>query len=140
MASRVTDNVELVRNFLSALAQLDVAALSDLVTEDLTWRVPGSLPISGLYNGKPAFVGDFLRGAAALFETGSLAFDIKHLLTNGDVVVAEYVGTGTSATSGQPYRNDYCVIFDFRGGKISAAREYLDTAHVADVLLALSPE
>jgi ketosteroid isomerase-like protein len=131
-------NEELVREFLVSFAHLDVPALSQLVTDDLTWKVPGNLPISGIYDGKSGFIGDFLAGASTLFESGSLAFEINHLHTDGDVVVAEYVGTGKSA-SGKLYRNEYCVIFGFREGKISAVREYLDTAHVAEVLLSASP-
>lgn len=133
-----TDNTELVRHFLASLARVDIAAVGDLVTDDLTFRVPGSLPISGLYEGKQTFINEFLGGVAALFETGSLAFDIKHIhTTTTDTVIAEYTGTGISATTAKRYLNEYCVVYGIRDGKISTVREYLDTAHVADVLLSV---
>ncbi|MBF6451084.1 nuclear transport factor 2 family protein [Nocardia aobensis] len=139
MSESTTDNQSLVRQFLTALALLDVPAISARVADDITWKVPGSLPISGVYDGKPAFVDGFLHGAAELFEAGSLNFDVQHLFAVGEIVVAEYVGTAKSARTGKSYRNEYCVIFGFRNGRISLVREYLDTAHVADVLLAADP-
>lgn len=129
------ENAEFVRRFLAALELLDISAISELVTDDILWKVPGDLSISGTYDGKSAFVKEFLGGAAALFVAGSLNFDIQHLFTSDGVVVAEYIGTGESATTGKPYRNEYCVIFCFRDGKINRVREYLDTAQVAEVLL-----
>lgn len=132
--STPTANEELIRTFLDHFAKLDVKSLNELVTDDLVWKVPGGLPISGVYESKSRFISEFLYGAAALFENGSLRFEVTHLHTAGDVVVAEYVGVGRSA-KGKPYRNEYCLIFGLREGKISAVREYLDTAHVAEVLL-----
>ncbi|WP_016891802.1 nuclear transport factor 2 family protein [Mycobacteroides abscessus] len=128
-----------MRRFLASLERLDIPALRELITDDFSWTVPGGLSISGTYEGKSAFENQFLVGAAELFATGTLTFDIKHLFAEGEVVVAEYTGTGKSATTGKPYRNHYCVIFHVRNGKIELGREYMDTAHVAEALLADSP-
>ncbi|WP_338889210.1 nuclear transport factor 2 family protein [Rhodococcus sovatensis] len=133
------ENEMVVRRFLTALETLNVPTISDLVTDDIRWKVPGTLAISGNYDGKSAFVDGFLAGAAALFQAGSLAFDIRHITAVGDVVIAEYVGTGTSASTGAAYRNEYCVYFGLNNGRIGVVREYLDTAHVAEVLLSPAP-
>ncbi|PQP21936.1 limonene-1,2-epoxide hydrolase [Rhodococcus opacus] len=127
-------NEELARRFLAAMGRLDVPALSDLLAEDATWWLAGDLPVSGFYDGKPAVIGDFLWSAAALFELGSLGFELHHLVSAADTVVAEYVGTGRGMISGTPYRNTYCTVFGCRDSKISSVREYLDTAHVGEVL------
>lgn len=131
---RDSANEELVRSFLAAMGRLDVPALSDLLADDATWWLAGDLPVSGLYEGKPAVIGDFLWSASALFEPGSLGFELQHLVSGAGTVVAEYVGTARSLANGKPYRNTYCTVFDCRDGKISAVREYLDTAHVGEVL------
>ncbi|SKQ86271.1 ketosteroid isomerase-like protein [Mycobacteroides abscessus subsp. massiliense] len=136
MARSTAGNQEIVRRFLASLQRLDVPALRELITDDFSWTVPGGLSISGTYEGKSAFEDEFLSGAAELFAPGTLNFDIQHLFAEGEVVVAEYIGTGKSATTGKPYRNDYCVIFRIRNGKIEVGREYMDTAHVAEALLA----
>ncbi|MEW9870757.1 nuclear transport factor 2 family protein [Arthrobacter sp. HS15c] len=124
---------ELVRSFLAAMGRTDIHALSDLLAEDATWWLAGDLPVSGLYEGKTAVLGEFLSAAAGLFKQGSLAFELRNMVTNGGAVVAEYTGTGQGA-AGRPYRNQYCTIFECRDGKISSVREYLDTAHVRDAL------
>ncbi|WP_108678250.1 nuclear transport factor 2 family protein [Mycobacteroides abscessus] len=139
MTRSTADNQELVRRFLAGLARLDVRALQELITDDFSWTVPGGLSISGTYQGKSAFEDQFLAGAAELFAPGSLNLEIQHLFAEGDVVVAEYIGTAESATTGKPYRNDYCVIFRIRNGRIELGREYMDTAHVAETLISASP-
>lgn len=126
-------NEELVRGFLAAMGRTDIDSLSDLLAEDATWWLAGDLPVSGLYQGKAAIIGEFLSSAAALFEQGSLGFELRNIAADAGAVIAEYSGTGRSAT-GMPYRNLYCTIFECRDGKIHSVREYLDTAHVRDSL------
>ena len=129
-----TPNGQLVREFLAAMGRMDIGSVSDLLADDATWWMPGDLPVSGLYQGKAAVVGEFLASAAALFEPGSLGFEVKSVLEDGDSVVVEYAGTGLGAAGGQPYRNTYCTIFQCRGQEIISVREYLDTAQVRDAL------
>lgn len=126
-------NEELVRSFLAAMGRTDIHALSELLAEDATWWLAGDLPVSGLYEGRTAVLGEFLSSAAALFEQDSLRFELRNVSTDGRAVIAEYTGTGRGA-GGRPYRNQYCTIFECRDGKISSVREYLDTAHVRDAL------
>lgn len=33
---------------------------------------------------------------------------------------------GSPSATGKPYENEYCFVFDVRGGKIQAIREYVD--------------
>ncbi|WP_416416359.1 nuclear transport factor 2 family protein [Paenarthrobacter aromaticivorans] len=126
-------NEKLVRSFLAAMGRTDIESLSDLLAEDATWWLAGELPVSGLYEGKAAIVGEFLPSAAALFEQGSLGFELRNVMSDGEAIIAEYVGTGTG-TSQRPYHNQYCTIFQCHGGKIRSIREYLDTAHVYGAL------
>lgn len=124
----------LVRNFLAAMGQADIRSLSEMLTEDATWWLAGDLPVSGLYEGKAAIVGDFLSSAAALFEQDTLHFEVRSTLSAAGSVVAEYVGTGRGTLDGRQYRNTYCTVFECCDGQVSSVREYLDTAHVRDAL------
>jgi ketosteroid isomerase-like protein len=132
-------NEVLVRSFLAAMGRTDIDSLIDLLADEATWWLAGDLPVSGLYQGKAAIIGEFLASAAALFEQGSLGFELRNLATDAEAVIAEYAGTGRSA-AGLPYRNRYCTIFECRDGKIHSVREYLDTAHVRDALYPASGE
>ena len=46
-------NLEGVRRVFSAFLGGDTRALLDVIAEDAVWVVPGSTPVSGLYDGRP---------------------------------------------------------------------------------------
>ncbi|RIT24709.1 hypothetical protein D2E76_28795, partial [Mycobacteroides abscessus] len=73
-----TSNEELVVGFLAAMGRADINALSEMLADDATWWLAGDLPVSGLYRGKAAVIGDFLWSAAVLFEPGSLTFELRN--------------------------------------------------------------
>lgn len=128
------DDETLVRDFLAAMGRADLPALGAMLDDDVTWWLAGDLPISGLFEGKDTVLSGFVGSAAALFEPGTLGFELGHVTAAGGRVVVEYIGTARGAATGQKYRNDYCTVFECRAGKIRGVREYLDTAHVRDVL------
>lgn len=134
-APEVVAGKQLVHNFLAAMNRMDVDAIGALLTDDATWTMPGDLPVSGRYEGRAAVLGDFLANAAALFEPGSLRFEPQTIVAEGRHAIAEYTGTGRAADGQREYRNRYCMVFELRDGRISAVREYLDTAHVRHALL-----
>jgi ketosteroid isomerase-like protein len=134
-APEVVAGKELVHHFLAAMNRMDVDAIGALLTDDATWTMPGDLPVSGRHEGREAVLGDFLAKAAALFEPGSLRFELETVLIEGTYAIAEYTGTGRAADRRREYCNHYCMVFELRDGQISAVREYLDTAHVRDALL-----
>jgi ketosteroid isomerase-like protein len=134
-APDIVDNKRLVNDFVAAMNHMDVDAIGALLTDDATWTMPGDLPVSGRHEGREAVLGDFLANAAALFEPGSLRFELEAVTTEGRYAIAEYTGTGRAADGQREYRNHYCMVFELRDGRISAVREYLDTAHVRDALL-----
>jgi uncharacterized protein len=134
-APDAVDSKRLVHDFVAAMNRMDVDAVGALLTEDATWTMPGDLPVSGRHEGREAVLGDFLANAAALFEPGSLRFELETVTTEGRYAIAEYTGTARAADGRREYRNHYCMVFELRDGRISAVREYLDTAHVRDALL-----
>lgn len=129
-----TSNEELVVDFLAAMGRADITALSEMLAEDATWWLAGDLPVSGLYRGKAAVIGEFLWSASVLFEPESLSFELRKTTIAGDTVIAEYIGTGRGLNGGSHYRNSYCTIFECGDGRISAVREYFDTAHARQAL------
>jgi uncharacterized protein len=134
-APEVVANKRLVHAFLAAMNRMDVDAVGALLNHDVTWTMPGDLPVSGRHEGREAVMGDLLANAAALFEPGSLRFELAMVVSEGRHAIAEYTGTGRAADGQREYRNRYCMVFELRDGRISAVREYLDTAHVRDALL-----
>jgi ketosteroid isomerase-like protein len=129
-----TSNEQLVVDFLAAMGRADIDSLSEMLAEDATWWLAGDLPVSGLYRGKAAVIGEFLWLASVLFEPGSLSFELQKTTVAGDTVIAEYIGTGRGLSGASQYRNSYCTIFECRDGQINAVREYFDTAHARETL------
>jgi len=79
-------NEDTARKAYVAFAEGDMATLSALMADDLTWNVPGDNSISGTYRGKEEVFG-FL-GTVAGETGGSMALDIHDVLANDDHAVA----------------------------------------------------
>ena len=79
---------------------------------------------------------DTILGTIAAFKkilpTG-LSPEIHGVLADGDRVVVEWEGKGTTC-EGQPYCNQYCMVFTLRNGRILQVNEYFCTALADQVL------
>lgn len=76
----VVESRRVVDEFMAAMNRMDVDAVGALLTDDATWTMPGDLPVSGRHEGRDAVLGDFLANAAALFEPGSLRFELETVI------------------------------------------------------------
>ncbi len=123
-----------VIRYVEAVQAGDLDTARDCFAEDATWDYPGDLPLSGMWRGREAIIGDFLGGMHALLEPGSwVGIELTSIVSQGDQAVAEWTSRGT-ARGGARYHNRCAGVFTVRDGKISSVREYLDTQHVARVL------
>jgi len=110
----------------------DIPGVLDLMTDDVTWRVPGKpelSPVAGIYN-KDRLKRLFGRMLAQL-EDG-LQMTVLGLLAEGNDVAVEVESQG-DLRNGRKYRQQYHFLITFRHGKIASVREYLDTHHAFDV-------
>jgi uncharacterized protein (TIGR02246 family) len=131
-----SDAKSVVVRYVEAVRDGDVAAMRDSFAEDATWQFPGSLPISGRWEGRDHIVDDLLGGMGTRFQPGSsLVIELTNVVADGEQVVAEWSSAGTAAT-GAPYLNRCSGTFTVREGRIVSVREYADTHHVASTLFA----
>src|SRR6185437_12997606 len=101
---------------------------------DATWWLRGELPVSGTYTGADEILDGFLAAMLARLDPSApVTQTLKHVIADGDLAVAEWTSHARSAT-GEPYENDYAVVFEVRGEQITAVREYFDTAYAQRVL------
>jgi len=110
----------------------DIPGVLDLMTDDVTWRVPGKpelSPVAGIYN-KDRLKRLFGRMLAQL--EGGLQMTVLGLLAEGNDVAVEVESQG-DLRNGRKYRQQYHFLITFRDGKIASVREYLDTHHAFDV-------
>ena len=64
-----------------------------------------------------------------------LRMTVTSSIAEGDRVALEVTSSG-DLKNGRRYRQDYHFLIEFRDGRISAVREYLDTQHAHDVWIA----
>lgn len=121
----------MVIRYIEAARDGDSAVIRDSFAPGATWEYPGDLPLSGIYHGPDAIIGEFLAGAGNLLAEVKL--ELGAVVAEGGVVAAEWAATGSSK-DGTPYRNQNIGLFTVRDGKIVTVREYTDTRHAGQVL------
>jgi uncharacterized protein len=125
----IEDNRRIALAFFERCDAGDIPAMLDLLAEDITYWLagkPGSNATAGART-KGEMADIFRRMEAAM--TGPLRMAVKGTVAEGDKVAVEAMSRG-ALRNGRVYEQEYHVLFTLRDGKIAAAREYLDTAHV----------
>jgi uncharacterized protein len=79
-------NVELTRRAYEAFAKGDLAALTELIADDVTWHVRGAGALSGDYHGRDQVFGFF--GRLAQETGGTFRLDVHDVLANDEHAVA----------------------------------------------------
>lgn len=132
----ITDPKTVVVRYVEAVRDGDAQTITDSFAEDATWLYPGSLRISRLWEGREAIINDFLGGMGVYLDTTApVVIELVNAFADGDQVLAEWTSKATAA-NGTAYDNRCAAVFTVRDGKIASVREYADTHHVANTLLA----
>jgi ketosteroid isomerase-like protein/nitrite reductase/ring-hydroxylating ferredoxin subunit len=123
-------NKQAVKQFLELFSSGAVTETMAMMTEDATWWVAGTMPISGTYD-----KAQFTRLLSGVLETctGPIRITPKAFTAEGDRVALE-AESYTQTRSGRTYNNLYHFVFRVREGKIAGVKEYLDTMHANAVL------
>ena len=125
-------NRQIAAELFARFSAGDIPGVLDLMTDDVTWRIPGKpelTPVNGVYNKER--LGKLFRRMLSQLE-GGLRMTVTGLVTEGDRVAVEVESSG-DLRNGRQYRQQYHFAIELRGGKIAAVREYLDTHHAWDV-------
>ncbi len=131
-AMTTQDNKQIAHELFTRFTAGDITGVLDLMTDDVTWRVPGKpelSPAAGVY-GKERLSRLFHRMLAQL-KTG-LKMTVLGSIAEGDHVAVEVESSG-DLRNGREYRQEYHFLITFRGGRIASVREYLDTQHAFEV-------
>lgn len=123
---------EIVQNAWKAFASHDAERISAVFTEDAEWLAPPGNATAVALDGPSHMIGreviahflaeDFPR---LFVRDVTVTFHAFH--ADGERVIVEETMTATLA-NGNPYTNDYCLVFELRDGLIHRVREYMDTA------------
>lgn len=121
-----------VAHFMEVFSTGDANTTTALMTDDATWWVAGTTPISGTYD-RDAFA----KLLASVNDncTGPIKLTPKDWTVDGARVAVE-VESLTHTKTGRKYNNQYHFLFLVRDGKVAGVREYLDTMHAQSVFFA----
>jgi uncharacterized protein len=113
----------LVQNAYAAFGRGDIAAVLDMLSDDVEWSSPRTLPHGGEFHGR-AEVGGFFKAIGANWQ--ALALDVEAVgEIGGDLVVGVVRVNGTRST-GAKQSYGAAHVFTVRNGKIAGYREYVD--------------
>ena len=130
------ENKQVVLGFLEALCAGDRATAYDAFAPAATWSYPPALGGPGVHRGRDAIFDAYFALDEDLYETGTSSYDIevRGAIAEGDRVAVEMRHRGRLRDGGAPYEADYHVLYEVRGGKIQAVREYFDSLGVHRLL------
>lgn len=113
------DAKQIVRDFCAAWEARDQQRILDAFTDDAVYH---NMPMP------PATGKDAIKGLLAVILTPaqSVKFDIKHIVSDGDVVLTERVDTFQMGE--KTVALEVMGTFEIRDGKIAAWRDYFDMA------------
>jgi uncharacterized protein len=132
-------NKQLATEFFARLTAQDVVGALGLMSDDATWWIAGkpeASPYAGVYD--KARLGRLFASMGKRLKAG-LAMSVKSAIGEGDKVAMEVESLG-ALTNGRTYQQQYHFLIEFREGKISSVKEYLDTQHVHAAWVAAADE
>ncbi len=116
----MSDAKQVVREFCAAWEALDRERILAAFTDDAVYHNMPMAPAKG----KEA-IGGLLT--LILGQAKSAAFEIKHIVSDGDIVLTERVDTFVMGGN-KTIALDVMGTFELRDGKIAAWRDYFDMA------------
>lgn len=102
--------------------------LYEILHDDVEWTI-----VNGrTYASKAEFL---TQGSAPVLDrlASTLVMTIRELWTDGDTVVVHFEGDAT-AVDGVAYHNEYCWIWQLRGGRVVRCHAFLDMIAVRELI------
>jgi ketosteroid isomerase-like protein len=125
-------NVTLVQSLYAAFGRGEVVTIVNAMAADATWEMtgrPADFPTFGSHRGQ-AGVQKFFATVGEHLDFSE--FSPKEFYTDGDKVFVLGHYAMTVKKTGKKMASDWCHIFTLRGGKVTAFREFMDTAQAAE--------
>lgn len=107
-------NEAVVRRGYKAFSEGDPAALSEVLSADVVWSVPGEHPLAGTYKGREATFAMF--GQVAELSAGTYRVEPETFESDGDQVVVRDHATGERAGKKLDARST--LRFTMSGGQV----------------------
>lgn len=124
----IEKNVQIVKEFFSAIGRRDKQGLLALSAEGIEWIIPGDWPLAGTYRGHPGLE-DALGKANETVETSYPK--PPEFIAQGDRVLVVGSATGRIKATNKTFEDKWVFDMTVRNGKVTTIREYIDTLALA---------
>src|SRR3984957_9231565 len=122
-------NVQVVKDFLAAIASGDKQRVLALVAEDVEWIIPGEgWPLAGTHRGHAGLAGVLKKASEEIEMTYPKP---PEFVGQGDRVLVVGVATGKIKATNRTFKDDWVFDITVRNGKVAKIREYIDTQALA---------
>ena len=124
-------NTRLAQSVYEAFGRGDMAALAEVMADDIEWVNPGDPddnPNAGMFKGKEAVFGWFGGLASTRDYT---TFEPREFIAQNDKVVSLVYADATVPDTGRAFVNHEAHVWTFRDGKLARFEIYLDTTAAA---------
>jgi steroid delta-isomerase-like uncharacterized protein len=127
------ENIQLVKDHLTAFGRGDLKSALAIVAEDVDWQSPATQTYPAEISwASPRYtreqVADFFQELGEKVQTER--FDITAIIAQGERVVVEGSNRGRVRATGRSYAHDWLMVFTMRDGQIVRHRHYYDTSDV----------
>ena len=128
-------NVQLVRDLYGAFGRGDIGAVLAALDAQIEWRESEGNPYQP--SGEPWIGGDailqnlFMKLGA---DWDGFTVTPRTFYDAGDSVVVEARYSGTFKATGKSLNAQVCHIWKARDGKLTSFQQYVDTAHLQEVM------
>ncbi|WP_420436839.1 nuclear transport factor 2 family protein [Candidatus Poriferisodalis sp.] len=126
----------LLERYYAALTTADRDAMLECLDPEVTWVLPETAAqgnavdtMSGAKEVVEALGGRVVRQTFDISQPISL--EVRRMIVDGGTAVVQQRLTATAKATGREYDNQYCWVYDCRGGLIAHMEEYTDTLYAA---------
>ena len=126
------ENRKVVIDFFGYISAGDFDSAIALMSDQISWTLNGTTPLSGTYKPLSSVQEDFLGPFAEMVEDGHIKMNLLETIADGDRVVA--LLTGKAKGKYGAYDNSYCHVFRINDGKIVDVNEFCDTVMIETAL------
>ena len=125
----IEENVQIVKDFFTALGRSDRQGLMALCAKDIEWIIPGDgWPLAGTHRGHTGIT-DLLQKASETVETPLM--EHREFVAQGDRVLVVGFARGKIKGTNKAWKDDWVFAITVRNGKLTNIREYIDTQALA---------
>jgi len=119
----IETNIAVARQFLAAMAKLDIDGMTSLVAPDFILDSKGSSSMSG-----PRTLAELPQIIQMMrhFLPKGATLEILNMTADESRVACEAKGDAMTV-DGKPYRNQYHFLIELKNAKITKCSEYMDT-------------